>query len=57
MGSHICKELKQANVPFVVIDSNPDSFDRFEESGYLFNGADATRDSTLPVLVLKKQKD
>jgi voltage-gated potassium channel len=56
IGSHICKELKQANVPFVVIDSNPGSFDRFEESGYLFNGADATRDSTLRSVGVEKAK-
>ncbi|UCH64757.1 MAG: potassium channel protein [Ignavibacterium sp.] len=47
MGSHICQELKQANVPFVVIDSKTESFENFEEYGYLFDGADATKDSTL----------
>ena len=39
-----------------MIDSNPDSFDRFEESGYLFNGADATRDSTLRSVGVEKAK-
>jgi len=56
MGSHICNELKQANVPFVVIDSNPNSIDKLEESGYLFNGADATRDSTLRSVGVEKAK-
>jgi voltage-gated potassium channel len=56
MGSHICKELKQANVPFVVIDSNPDSIEKLEESGYLFDGADATRDSTLRSVGVEKAK-
>jgi voltage-gated potassium channel len=56
MGSHICKELKQANVPFVVIDSNPDSIEKLEESGYLFDGTDATRDSTLRSVGVEKAK-
>jgi voltage-gated potassium channel len=56
MRFHICKELKQANVPFVVMDSNPDSIEKLEESGYLFDGADATRDSTLRSVGVEKAK-
>ncbi len=56
MGSHICSELKHANVPFVVIDNNPNSLDKMEESGYLFDGADATSDSTLRSVGVERAK-
>jgi len=47
MGSHICNELKQAKVPFLVIDNNPEKTARLEETGYLYDDGDATSDVTL----------
>jgi voltage-gated potassium channel len=47
MGNHICAELKNAGVPFVVIDNNPDSQSKLDESDFLYDIGDASMDSTL----------
>jgi voltage-gated potassium channel len=47
MGNHICKDLKNAGVPFVVIENNPDSQKKLDESEYLYDIGDASSDSIL----------
>ncbi len=47
MGNHICTDLKNAGVPFVVIDNNPDNQKKLDESEYLYDIGDASMDSTL----------
>ena len=47
MGTHICNDLRQANVPFVVIESNPDNQGKLDEMEYLYDLGDASSDDTL----------
>jgi voltage-gated potassium channel len=47
MGNHICTDLKNAGVPFVVIDNNPDVQNKLDETEYLYDIGDASSDSTL----------
>ncbi len=47
MGTHICEELKEADVPFVVIENNLDNREKLDESGFLYDTGDASNDSTL----------
>ena len=54
MGKHICEELVREDVPFVVIEKNPDHHERLEEMGYLFVTGDASSDSTLTQVGIKK---
>jgi voltage-gated potassium channel len=57
MGSHICKELKQANVPFVVIDSIPIHLINWKSLD-IYSMVQMLPETVLcGVLVLIKQKD
>jgi len=56
MGNHICKDLKNAGVPFVVIENNPDSQKKLDESEYLYDIGDASSDSILLRTGVKKAK-
>lgn len=47
MGTHICNDLRQANVPFVVIENNPDNQDKLDELEYTYDIGDASSDDTL----------
>jgi voltage-gated potassium channel len=47
MGNHICTDLKNAGVPFVVIEKNPENQNKLDETEYLYDIGDASRDSTL----------
>lgn len=47
MGSHICNELQDSNVDFVVIENNADNFAKLDELGYLYDSGDASSDATL----------
>ena len=56
MGNHICADLKNAGVPFVVIDNNPDVQKKLDETEYLHDMGDASKDSTLLSSGVKKAK-
>ena len=56
MGNHICTDLKNAGVPFVVIENNPDSQKKLDESEYLYDIGDASSDSILLRTGVKKAK-
>ena len=56
MGTHICEELKEADVPFVVIENNPDNKEKLDESGFLYDIGDASHDSTLERVGVKRAK-
>jgi len=47
MGNHICKDLKNAGVPFVVIENNPENQKKLDETEYLYDIGDASSDSIL----------
>ena len=47
IGEIIARQLKQAGVPLVVVDNNPESLSRLEELGYYFVAGDATREEVL----------
>ena len=47
MGNHICADLKNAGVPFVVIENNPETQKKLDETEYLYDIGDASSDSTL----------
>ena len=47
MGNHICTDLKNAGVPFVVIENNPETQKKLDETEYLYDIGDASSDSTL----------
>ncbi|MGD8306933.1 MAG: TrkA family potassium uptake protein [Ignavibacteria bacterium] len=47
MGSHICYELKNSNVDFVVIERNAENFSKLDDLGYLYDTGDAASDTTL----------
>jgi voltage-gated potassium channel len=57
MGSRICEELKNQDIPFVVIESNPDIIEHLEQSNYLFVEGDATQDEILLQAGIKKAKN
>ena len=56
MGMHICSELLNANVPFVVIESNQENTEVLDKLGYLYDNDDATSDNTLIRAGVKKAK-
>ncbi len=47
IGEIIARQLKEAGVPLVVVENNPDLVPRLEESGYYFVNGDATREEIL----------
>jgi voltage-gated potassium channel len=56
MGRYICEELTHEKVDFVVIENNPDNFDRLAKLGYLFVNEDATSDEALLNAGVKRAK-
>jgi len=56
MGTHICNDLRQANAPFVVIESNEDNKKKLEELEYLYDIGDASSDDTLLRTGIKNAK-
>jgi len=56
MGTHICEELSLESVPFVVIENNPDNHEKLDEIGYLYDIGDASHDSTLERVGVKRAK-
>ena len=47
IGSLICKELQERNIPFVVIENDPTSVETLEKEHYLFLPMDATTEEAL----------
>jgi len=47
IGEIIARQLRQRDVPLVIIESNPDLMARLEESGYYFVPGDATKEEVL----------
>ncbi len=47
VGERICEELVKENVPFVVIDSDPERIEHAESKGYLFVFKDTTETEAL----------
>lgn len=56
IGSLIAKELKENKIKFVIIDSNPDKIDHFENDGMLYIIGDATSEDTLETARIMKSK-
>lgn len=56
IGYHICRELAEAKVAFVVIDSNPEVIQRVEDEEFVYYRGDATQDKTLLGAGIKKAK-
>jgi len=56
MGTHICEELTHEDVPFVVIENNPANHPKLDEIGYLYDTGDASHDSTLERVGVKRAK-
>ena len=56
MGRYICEELAQAGVDFVVIENNPVNHPKLDELGFLYNTGDASHDTTLENVGVKKAK-
>jgi voltage-gated potassium channel len=56
MGRHICEELVEAKVPFVVIENNPGNIATLNELGFLFDDGDATNDAILERAGVKNAK-
>jgi voltage-gated potassium channel len=47
MGSFVCNQLREQDVPFVVIEHRPDVQDALVHAGYLLVPGDATKEQTL----------
>jgi len=56
MGQEISSELSRRQLPFVVIENNPEQIARLRELGYLFIEGDASRDETLLQAGIKNAK-
>ena len=56
MGTHICEELSHAKVDFVVIENNPANHPKLDEIGFLYDTGDASHDTTLERVGVKKAK-
>lgn len=56
VGEQVAKEFSRAGVPFVVVDSNPESISRCKEHGHLCVIGDAADDETLKRARLSKAK-
>jgi len=56
VGEQVAKEFSRAGVPFVVVDSNPESISRCKEHGHLYVIGDAADDETLKRAGLSKAK-
>ena len=47
VGRVVCKDLEQANVPFIVVDNDDAVAQRIQTDGHLLSQGDATEDATL----------
>lgn len=47
IGEIIARQLREADVPLLVVENNPEHLSRLEETGYSFLGGDATREEVL----------
>jgi voltage-gated potassium channel len=56
MGTHICEELAHAKVDFAVIENNPSNHPKLDELGFLYDTGDASHDTTLERVGVKKAK-
>lgn len=56
IGKIICRELDADDIPFVVIDHNPDLLEELEEKGYPFILMDATSEDVLKKAGLERAK-
>ncbi|GBD88966.1 voltage-gated potassium channel Kch [bacterium BMS3Abin03] len=56
MGNHICNELQNSNVSFVVIENNSDNFNTLDKLNYLYDTGDAANDATLLRTGIKKAR-
>lgn len=56
MGTHICEELAHDGVNFVVIENNPANHQKLDEAGYVYDTGDASHDSTLERVGVKRAK-
>ena len=56
MGTHICEELAHAGVDFCVIENNPANHQKLDEAGYIFDTGDASHDSTLERVGVKRAR-
>jgi voltage-gated potassium channel len=56
IGEIIARQLKEAGVPLVVVENNPDLVPRLEEAGYYFVVGDATREEVLVEAGIERAK-
>ena len=56
MGTHICNELSEAKVPFVVVENNINNKEKLDAAGLLYDTGDASQDITLQRVGIKKAK-
>jgi voltage-gated potassium channel len=56
VGEEIARELVAREVPFVVVENNPDTFPRAAEAGFLVIEGDASRDEILMQAGVKRAK-
>ncbi|MDO8786341.1 MAG: potassium channel protein [Syntrophales bacterium] len=56
IGYHICRELAESKVDFVVIDNNPEIIQKIEEEGFVYYNGNATHDKTLLGAGIKRAK-
>jgi len=56
MGTHICEELMLEGASFVVIENNPANHAKLDEIGYIYDTGDASHDSTLERVGVKRAK-
>lgn len=56
IGYHICRELAESKVDFVVIDNNPEIIQKIEEDGFVYYNGNATHDKTLLGAGIKRAK-
>jgi voltage-gated potassium channel len=56
VGEQIAKELVQANVPFVIIDNNPDKMFKCEQEDYPYIIGDAAEDEVLAAAGVERAK-
>lgn len=56
MGNYICKKLSQEDIPFVVIEKDPNMATRLETEGYLHLIDDSSREETLKAAGIDRAK-
>jgi voltage-gated potassium channel len=56
VGSLVCEELTEAEIPIVVIEQAPARLAEIERKGYLYVGGDATEETTLREAGLERAK-